>query len=88
MKGQLKIYITAEKVEKAVKKLKSGKGAEPAEVAAEQLKNLDEEGREVLRDILRRMVQEDQTPEWTRSYIVPIYKEERNPMEGKDYRAI
>ena len=66
-----------------------GKATGPTGVSAEQLKNLDNEGIEWFRDILRTIVHEGEIPEeWKKSYIVPIYKVKEEPLECKNHRGI
>ena len=81
--------ITIEEVRQAIKGMKMGKATGPTGVSAEQLKNLDDEGIEWFRDILRTIVHKGEIPEeWKKSYIVPIYKEKGDPLECKNHRGI
>ena len=43
--------------------MKVGKAAEPSGVTAKQLKNLDEDGIEWLRDLMRKIVQDGEIPD-------------------------
>ena len=81
--------ITIEEVRQAIKGMKMGIATGPTGVSAEQLKNLDYEGIEWFRDMLKTIVHEGEIPEeWKKSYIVPIYKEKGDPLECKNHRGI
>ena len=57
--------ISIEEVKQAVKGMKIGKVAGSTAVVAKQMKNLNDEGLELLRKLLGRIVQESEIPvEW------------------------
>ena len=59
----------------AIKQMKSGKAAGPSGISAEHLKYLNDEGVEWVKELLNRIIKEEKIPtEWTKSYIVTIYK--------------
>ena len=81
--------ITLEEVRQAVRQLKTGKATGPSGVTADQLRSLDEEGLSWLMELLKKIVYDGEIPsDWTKSCIVPIYKEKGDPMECKNYRGI
>ena len=68
--------------------MKSGKAAGPSGISAEHLKYLNGEGIEWVKELLNRIVKEEKTPtEWTKTYIVIIYKEKGDPIQCKNYRG-
>ena len=68
--------------------MKSGKAAGPSGISAEHLKYLNDEGIEWVKELLNIIIKEEKIPtEWTKSYIIIIYKGKGDPMQCKNYRG-
>ena len=69
--------------------MKSGKATGQSDISAGYLKYLNDEGIEWVKELLNRIIKEEKIPtEWTKSYIVTIYKGKGDPVQCKNYRGI
>ena len=81
--------ITLEEVTKSISKMKSGKAGGESGITAEYFKAMDKGHREWVVDLLNEIMKEESIPEeWTKSRIMPIYKQKGDPMECGNYRGI
>ncbi|KAK3894199.1 hypothetical protein Pcinc_002033 [Petrolisthes cinctipes] len=81
--------ISREEVKIALRKMKNGKALGPDEIPAEVWKSLEEEGIDVLWDLLSKIHDQEKMPDaWRDSVIVPIYKEKGDIQECGNYRGI
>ena len=77
--------ITEEEVERAVRKMKSNKAAAVSEVSIDMVKAGEEEEVRWMWEVWRS---EKMPDEWTRSVIVPIFKNKGDILDCKQYRGI
>lgn len=81
--------ITRVEVEKALKKMKSGKAIGPDGIPAEAWKSLGPEGIDVVWDLMQKVyIQERMPTEWRNSVIIPIFKEKGDIQDCGNYRGI
>jgi hypothetical protein len=81
--------ISEEEVERALKKMRSGKAVGPDELSTDMLKALGTPGLKWMTRILRVIWQEQCIPnDWRTSVLVPIFKKKGNIHECSQYRGI
>src|SRR3989442_518921 len=81
--------ISVSEVSSAISKAKSGKAAGPSGVAADMLKAAGEAGVKWVTDISNEVVRSGVVPvDWTRSWMVNVYKGNGNDLECSSYRGI
>ena len=85
----LVIGVTREEIVIALKKMKWGKAAGPDEVPIEAWKALGEEGIDVLWNLMRVIMENEEIPdEWRESLLIPIFKEKGDIQSCENYRGI
>ena len=83
------LEITKEEVERAVRKMKSNKVRGVSEVSIDMVKAGGEEEIQWMWEVLREVWRLERIPdEWTRSVIVPIFKNKGDILDCKQYRGI
>ena len=81
--------ISRREVKKQLKKMKNGKAIGPDGIPVEAWKSLEEEGIDMLWDLMNKIYQQEVMPEqWRESFIVPIYKEKGDIQDCSNYRGI
>ncbi len=81
--------ISEEEVERALKKMKSGKSVGPDELSTDMLKALGRPGIKWITRIMRVVWQQQRIPDdWRTSVLVPIFKKKGNIHECAQYRGI
>ena len=81
--------ISAEEVEEAIKRMKTGKAAGPDDIATEVWKSRCWNPAPWLANFFNRIVEEQRTPaDWQSSTTVPIWKRKGSPAECSNYRPI
>jgi hypothetical protein len=81
--------VTEQEVKRAMQKMKSGKAAGPSGVVAEMLGAAGEEGVRWMTELFNTIVLEGKIPtDWSKSWIVGIYKGKGDAMECGSYRGI
>ena len=69
--------------------MKNGKATGPDNIPVELWKSLGEEGIDILRDLIKKIDQEEKMPEeWKDSVIVPIYKDKGDIQVCGNYSGI
>jgi hypothetical protein len=81
--------ITANEVRAAITKMKSGKAVGPSGIGAEMLRAAGEAGVLWVTDLCNMIVKEGSIPsDWTKSWLVTVYKGKGDALECGSYRGI
>jgi hypothetical protein len=81
--------ITEKEIREAMRKMKSGKAPGPSGVCAEMLTAAGELGVQKMTDLCNAILREGRVPaDWSRSWLVSIYKGKGDAMECGSYRGI
>ena len=81
--------IGKREVEKALKKMKSGKAVGPDNIPIEAWKCLGAQGVETLTTLFNEILLSEKMPsEWRRSILVPVYKNKGDAQDCGNYRGI
>ena len=81
--------VTAEKVQKALGKMKTGKAAGPSGITAEMLKASGPEGVELIRQLGELVFGGEPIPkEWEESIILNLYKGKGDALDRGNYRGL
>ena len=68
--------ISREEVKKAIESMKKGKAAGCSGLPIDLIKHLGENGVDMMHEILKKVLEEEQMPEeWKKSEIIPIYEQ-------------
>ncbi|KAK3515943.1 hypothetical protein QTP86_004940, partial [Hemibagrus guttatus] len=81
--------IRKDEVRKALKRMKSGKAVGPDDIPVEVWKCLGEAAVEFLASLFNRVLESERMPEeWSRSVLVPIFKNKGDVQSCSNYRGI
>ncbi|KAK3565142.1 hypothetical protein QTP86_000247 [Hemibagrus guttatus] len=81
--------IRKDEVRKALKRMKSGKAVGPDDIPVEVWKCLGEAAVEFLTSLFNRVLESERMPEeWSRSVLVPIFKNKGDVQSCSNYRGI
>ncbi|KAK3548848.1 hypothetical protein QTP70_021035, partial [Hemibagrus guttatus] len=81
--------IRKDEVRKALKRMKSGKAVGPDDIPVEVWKCLGEVAVEFLTSLFNRVLESERMPEeWSRSVLVPIFKNKGDVQSCSNYRGI
>ena len=81
--------LTRKEIIEALKKMKTGKAAGCSEIKADMIKVLEEVGVDILYEVIGAVWEDETMPDdWSRSEIIPIFKQKGDPMECGNYRGI
>ena len=84
-----KCQLSESEFEKALTKCSSGKAAGPSGVAIEMIKASGGLGIQWMTELCNTILQEGRIPtDWTRSTLIPFYKNKGDPLECGSYRGI
>ena len=74
--------MSREEVKNALERMKKGKAAGSSGLPIDRIKHIGESGVDIMHEILKRVWEEEQMPEeWTKSEIVPIYRQKTRMWE-------
>ena len=83
------IYITVEKVTKAVAKVKSQKAAGPSGIVAEMLKSTGITGAYLVTNLANSIIKLGKIPsDWESNYIINLYKRKGDALERGNYHEL
>ncbi|WP_048327963.1 RNA-directed DNA polymerase, partial [Streptococcus dysgalactiae] len=81
--------ISKEEVRRVLRKMKNGKAVGVDQIPVEAWKSLDDEGVDILWDLMGKLAKQEKIPEeWRQSILVPIYKGKGDVQDCSNYRGI
>ena len=84
-----KCLLTESEFEKALRKCSSGKAAGPSGITVEMIKASGDSGIKWMTELCNSILSEGHIPvDWTKSILIPFYKNKGDPLECGSYRGI